>query len=224
MSPSPARRSRLAVMVAALSVATGCPEWLEIGDDSEPEDQAPLSVPAVQPTEPARYEAPGPLVPRTPGLRVPLAGYWTRVRLDTLDVVFPFSWASLSVASDGSREEAFALLRLEGSSAQGDVPSEIGAQGVTGLHAVIPIELPIGTDLGAIREGFELPREALAQAMVALRTSSQDIWLVTATHMRFDEVTPRLISGAIEGEARRGTQGQHVRRFSAAFFALRAPD
>jgi len=225
-------------MVAVALGSGGCIDWLEV-DDGEPEYQLPVGEPLVLPNEPPLLDAPGPLVPRSPGLRVPLAGYWTRVRLDALDLLFPFSWVSLTSAKRGSGPEcetlglataparqcnSAVLLRLEGSTSQGDDPSEIGAQGVTGFRAVIPITLPPGTDVSVIRDGFELPEKALASATMALRTSAQDLWLITPTRLRFDRVAHGIITGSLEGEARRGAKGQRVRRFAAAFIALRAPD
>jgi|GEM_PF-1346492 len=231
-------RLGLCFVVAAAVMSGGCIDWLEV-DDGEPEYTLPVGEPLVLPTEPALLDAPGPLVPRTPGLRVPLAGYWTRVRLDAHDLLFPFSWVSLTSANRGSTAEcqtvgatgapsrqctAAVLLRLEGSTAQGEDPSEIGAQGVTGFRAVIPITLPPGTDVSVIRDGFELSEKALASATMALRTSSQDLWLITPTRLRFERVAHGIITGSLEGEARRGAKGQRVRKFAAAFIALRAPD
>lgn len=231
-------RLGLAMMTAVALAGGGCIDWLEV-DDGEPEYTLPVGEPLVLPSEPALLDAPGPLVPRTPGLRVPLAGYWTRVRLDAHDLLFPFSWVSLTSASRGSTAEcqvvgatgapsrqcnSAVLLRLEGSTAQGEDPSEIGAQGVIGFRAVIPITLPPGTDASVIRDGFELPEKALASATMALRTSSQDLWLITPTRLRFERVAHGIITGSLEGEARRGAKGQRVRKFAAAFIALRAPD
>ena len=231
-------RPGLVLMAVAALGSGGCIDWLEV-DDGEPEYQLPIGEPLVLPSEPALLDAPGPLVPRTPGLRVPLAGYWTRVRLDAHDLLFPFSWVSLTSASHGSSADcqvvgaagvpsrvcnSAVLLRLKGSTAHGDDPTEIGAQGVTGFRAVIPITLPPGTDASVIRDGFELPEKALASATMALRTSAQDLWLITPTRLRFERVAPGIITGSLEGEARRGAKGQRVRRFAAAFIALRAPD
>lgn len=214
----------LLVVCAAALLCVGCVEWLEVDEGEEDAYVVPVGEPLVLPSEPPLVDAPGPLVPRTPGLRVPLAGYWSRVRLDGLDALFPYTWASLSAAEGGPQEEAFAMLRVEGSTAQGDDPSEIGAQGVSGWRALIPIALPAETDASVIRDGFELGEKALAGATIGLTTASQDLWLVTATRLTFEKVTRTLIMGSLEGEARRGAQGQRMRRFAAAFIALRAPD
>ncbi len=202
-----------------LTFATGCIEWLEVDDGPEAEYQLPVGEPLVLPSEPALLDAPGPLVPRTPGLRVPLAGYWTRVRLDALDLLLPMSWVSLTSATGPAGEQV--LFRLEAATGQGD---DFGASSVVGFRAVIPIDLPAGTDLSVVRDGFELPDRALANATMALRTSSQDVWLITPTRLRFVRVAPGIITGSLEGEARRGAKGQRVRKFAAAFLALRAPD
>ena len=223
------RGSSAASLSVALAVGAsgGCIDWLEVDEGEEPVYTLPVGEPRVLPSEPALIDAPGPLVPRTPGLRVPLAGYWTRVRLDALDLLFPFTWASLLSAKQavgGEDAQVEALFRIEGSTSHGDDPSEVGAQGVTGVRAVIPITLPAGTDASVIRDGFELTAKALEAATVAVRTSAQDLWLVTPTRLRFDRVDGSLLMGSLEGEARRGAKGQHARRFEAAFIALRAPD
>lgn len=224
-------RRALAAFSLALGVSgAGCVDWLEV-DDGEPQYVVPVGEPLVMPSEPALVGAPGPLVPRTPGLRVPLAGYWTRARLDGLDLLFPFTWGSLSTAAPVALpggapgdDRSLVVLRLEASTAHGDDPVEIGAQGVIGFRAVVPLRLPVGTDASVIRDGFELPDSALADAVMALRTSSQDLWLVTPTRLRFDVVSRVLVAGSVEGEARRGAKGQRTRHFTASFLALRAPD
>lgn len=223
-------------LAAAFVVAAGglvaCVDWLEV-DDGEAQYVVPVGEPLVMPSEPALSGAPGPLVPRTPGLRVPLAGYWTRARLDALDLLFPFTWASLSTAApvtlpgrapNDAAQGALVVLRLEASTAHGDDPSEVGAQGVIGFRAVVPLRLPVGTDASVIRDGFELPDTALADATLAVRTSSQDLWLIVPTRLRFEVVSRVLVAGSIEGDARRGAKGQRARHFSASFLALRAPD
>ncbi len=200
---------------------SGCIDWLEVDEGPEAEYQLPVGEPLVLPSEPALLDAPGPLVPRTPGLRVPLAGYWTRVRLDALDLLLPMSWVSLTSAKGRDGEQA--LFRLEAAMGQGD-DLTFGVQSVVGFRAVIPIDLPAGTDLSVVRDGFELPDRALTNATMALRTSAQDVWLITPTRLRFVRVSPGIITGSLEGEARRGAKGQRVRKFAAAFLALRAPD
>lgn len=221
---------RAAVTSASCCLALalgGCVDWLEVDEGEEPVYTLPVGEPLVLPSEPALIDAPGPLVPRTPGLRVPLAGYWTRVRLDAHDLLFPYTWASLLWAEEVGPPGASALrvlFRVEGSTAQGDDPSEVGATRVAGIKAVVPITLPPGTDASVLRDGFELTAKALEGATVAVRTSSQDLWLVTPTRLRFDRVDPGLLMGSLEGEARRGAKGQRARSFVAAFIALRAPD
>jgi len=213
-------------LIGALACG-GCVEWLEVDEGDDPVYVVPAGEPLVLPSEPPLIDAPGPLVPRTPGLRVPLAGYWTRVRLDAHDLLFPFTWASLLSAQEvgppGSTPLRV-LFRVEGSTSHGDDPSEVGATRVTGIKAVVPITLPPGTDASVLRDGFELTAKALEGATVAVRTSAQDLWLVTPTRLRFDRIDQGLLMGSLEGEARRGAKGQRARRFVAAFIALRAPD
>ena len=209
---------RLFALVLGAVMLSACIDWLEVDEGEEQAYVVPVGEPLVLPSEPALLDAPGPLVPKTPGLRVPLAGYWTRVRLDAHDLLFPYSWAALSTA------ESVVLLRIEGSTAQGDDPSEVGAQGVIGFRAVIPIALPAGTDASVIQDGFTLVDKALAEGTVAVRTSAKDIWLVTPTRLTFEHVDKGLLAGSLEGEARRGARGQRARRFAAAFIALRAPE
>ncbi|MDP6947143.1 MAG: hypothetical protein QF464_23540, partial [Myxococcota bacterium] len=94
----------VAWLVAALAVggASGCIEWLEVDVPVQrpgPAEEArapatPTHLPgvAVLPNTPPRPSANGPVVPQTPGLRVP-DGYWTRARLDQADLLLSHTWA-----------------------------------------------------------------------------------------------------------------------------------
>ena len=97
-----------------------CVEWFEVDDASpataleasapeQPLYGAEASLPGVAP----RVGAAGPLVPQSPGLRVP-DGYWSRVRLDEADLLLPHTWASLERAGySAGGEPRGTLLRIQ---------------------------------------------------------------------------------------------------------------
>ncbi|TNF24124.1 MAG: hypothetical protein EP329_25680 [Deltaproteobacteria bacterium] len=208
-------------LLAAAVLASGCPEWLEVDDATEDDEAAvddlallqshlgPVELPSAPPTVGGQ----GPIVPATPGLRVPAAGYWTRARLDVADMLLPYTWASLL------RGEEHITLRLEAVRRGED---EAGPQ-LPWLHAVIPIALPRGTDQSQL-DRLDLGREALAAATASIQTTRNDTWLLSLTHLRIDHIDDKRITGTLEGVARRGSQGQRERRFAAGFLALRAQD
>ena len=213
--------------LAVAGAGPGCISWLEVDDGEEAEEELlnlPVGAPWRAPDDPAELEGSGPVVPETPGLRVPLAGYWTRARLDALDLVFPYTWGSLMAAEEGpsaaSARPSFALLRLEGL-ARGE---PLLGEATAGLRAVIPLTLPAGIGADALRAGTVLPADALAQATVTLRTSPEDLWTVTLERLHLTDVNPDVIVGDFEGVATRGAKGQRERRVIVAFVALRAPD
>lgn len=206
------RRSRRGLLLGlALLGASGCPEWLEV-DDGEEAVEVPLATPLALPTALATAAGEGPYVPRTPGLRVPLAGYWTRARLDALDLLFPFTWLAID------QGEGRLVVRLEASHGQAESGYGLG----TSLKAILPIALPPGTDASALRDGFALGGDGLTGAVIALRTSNQDLWQIDVSRFELVTVTPRLMVGALEGSARRGAQGQRARKVQVGFIALRA--
>jgi hypothetical protein len=208
--------ARLAALVLVLGAGfMACTEWLEVDDGGdEAVLELPVGRPMVLPSAPAEAGGRGPIVPSTPGLRVPLAGYWTRARLDTADVLLPYTWASL-VEGRG-----FVLLRIEGAMASADEPTAVASQS---FRVVIPITLPPGTDTGALA-GLTLGKQALAQAAVSIRTSPNDLWIIDPDRLTFDVVRSDVVVGTLEGEARRGARGQRARRFESGFIALRAPE
>jgi len=208
-----ARQAALALLVGAGAMA--CTEWLEVDDGGdEPVLELPVGRPMVLPSAPAEAGGRGPIVPSTPGLRVPLAGYWTRARLDTADLLLPYTWASL-VEGKG-----FVLLRIEGAMASADEPAAVASQS---FRVVIPITLPPGTDTEALA-GLTLGKQALTQSAVSIRTSPNDLWIIDPDRLTFDVVRSDVIVGTLEGEARRGARGQRARRFESGFVALRAPE
>ncbi len=211
-------------VITGLLSLQGCVEWLEVDDEGGEETlRLPAGQPVVLPSTGPVVGGDGPLIPQTPGLRVPLAGYWTRARLDTLDLLLPFTWASLLEAAEGPGAGAGParprelLLRIEAS-----VETTDETLPVVGMRAIIPIALPPGTDATAVHSGFEVGRDGLDRATIALRTSAQDLWMVTGTRLRLETLAPRILVGTLEGEARRGAQGQRERDFKAVFVALRA--
>ncbi|MCA9514911.1 MAG: hypothetical protein KC635_08215 [Myxococcales bacterium] len=213
-----ARVVATALLGLTLAASAGCPEWLEVDDDdasSASDDEVGFRVaegtPSRLPDAPAEASGPGPIVPRTPGLRVPDAGYWTRVRLDVADVVLSFTWIAIMPG------EGQVTLRLEAvrSTSEDDSPT------VPSLAGVIPIALPPGTDASQLA-GLTLGEEALSSAVVSLRTTWKDTWLVELTRLNIEHVDDRVVKGTLEGMAKRGAKGRRERRFEAGFLALRA--
>ncbi len=211
-------------MALAVSGASGCIEWLEVAEPA-PEigggaaaDALPTVAPAAPPTSGPRLDGKGPLVPRTPGLRVS-GGYWTRVRLDLADLWLPFTWlvADAAPVEDIGRAPHLNLRLLASSHRSG------GAEvGVPTLRAVIPLAVPAGTALDAV-QGLVFGPEAMEGSSISLRTTREMTWLVTPERLLLEEVGPLLVRGALEGTARRGRESTRVRRFRAGFLALRAP-
>lgn len=206
-------RAVAAGLVLTMATLGACTSWLDADDDSEDPSEglaspAPIGAPVVLPSAPAEVGGDGPYVPATPGLRVPSAGYWTRARLDANDLILPYTWVSLQPA------EGQIVVRLEA--------VLTSAAREPSLEAVIPIALPGGGDVATL-VGLELGPSALERAVIGLRTSESDLWLVTPTRLRFETVRAELVTGTFEGDARRGLRGQRVRHFEAAFVALRAP-
>jgi len=204
---------RWLVVLALLMGA--CTDWLEV-DDGEDDSELvlPAGRPLVMPSAPPESGSRGPIVPATPGLRVPLAGYWLRARLDVADVLLPYTWASLS------RGDERAYLRIEAATSATDEP---GPGATQELRAVIPIALPGGAELDSL-DGLTLKAQALAAATVSMRSSPSDTWSIELERLTLTEVQSNLIVGTLEGQARRGTRGQRTRRFEAGFIALRAPE
>lgn len=212
--------TRLLAAAVAVALAFGvgaCPEWLEIDDEDDElvDELARVQSrvgPVLMPSAPAEAGGHGPIVPATPGLRVPAAGYWTRARLDVADLLLPYTWASFLHGDD------HVTLRIEASRREDDD----GAQ-LPRLHAVIPIALPRGTDARQLA-GLTLGPDALSGAVASLQTTRRDRWQVDLTHLSLERVEDGLVRGTLEGVARRGARGQRERSFQAGFLALRAPE
>ena len=208
-------------LTLGVGAGAGCPEWLEVDDTTAEEEAATDDLalltghigPVDLPDAPAEVAGQGPIVPATPGLRVPAAGYWTRARLDVADLILPYTWVSFLHSEDRVTVRLEAVRRGE---------DEAGPQ-LPWLHAVIPVKLPRGTDASQL-DGLSLGAAALADATAAIRTTPQDAWTLTLSHLRFDHVDDHVVTGTLEGIARRGAKGQRERSFIAGFVALRAPE
>lgn len=205
------RRGALGCVVLLSVLGAGCTGWLEV-DDEEEVVEVPMGTPITLPTALATGSGEGPFVPKTPGLRVPLAGYWARARLDALDVLFTYTWVSVDAG------EGRLILRLEATHGQADAGYELGPS----LKSIVPISLPPGTDATVLRDGFVLQGDGLTGSVVGLRTSLQDLWQIELTRLELVTVKPNLMVGALEGVARRGAQGQRGRRVLVSFVALRS--
>lgn len=198
--------------LALLTGGAGCAEWLEVDDGTE--DVAPVEPdeprePAYLPDESARLDGKGPLVPATPGLRVP-DGYWTRVRLDVADLYLPYSWISL--LPHGER----VTLRLQ--AVGGPVP-ESDVAPLPALRLVVSIGVPEGTTVFELA-GLTLRGDALREAMGAIRTTPTDNWLLELDRLTIEEIGSTVVKGTIEGHARRGSKSVRTRKFHIGFVAL----
>lgn len=197
--------------------APACLDWLEVDDPSDEANEAEPALaagrPAVLPDAPPTPSGSGPIVPATPGLRVPQAGYWTRARLDIGDIVLPYTWVAFNPRAGE------VIMRFE--AARRGV-NDYGVQATPTLRAVIPITLPRGTDASTLA-GLTLGEDALRDATVSLQTTGKDLWLVTLTRLSIDTVEDAVVTGSFEGTARRGSRGQTERAFRAGFLALHAP-
>ncbi len=204
-------------MLAAAPGLGSCTEWLEV-DEEEADTLEPrghlANVPRRPfrlPTEAARLDGLGPLVPRTPGLRVP-EGYWTRARLDVADLWMPYSW----MATDPVPGALVVRLLAVGEAAEEDEPLPAPT-----LRAVLRVSVPDGTTLQAL-EGLELGAEALEGSTLSLVTRGEHRWLVTPEHLRLEAVRSGVVEGTVSGTARRGAKARRARAFRAGFVALRA--
>jgi hypothetical protein len=211
----PRALSRWGVCAAmSLAAAPGCVEWLEIDEPGPGMEASPVR-------EAARVEAPpmpvahpepggdGPIAPGTPGYRVPDAGYWTRVRLETLDLLLPYTQVVIHRLGD------VAWLRLEAQ----------GGEVFTGpaLRGVLRVAFPAGSATEDLA-GVTLEGPSLAGSVLSLRTEGGDHWLVDLERMTLETVLGDLVVGVLEGEARRGVGGQRVRRIEVGFVATRVAE
>lgn len=202
---------------------TGCVEWLEMPEETNPSTSTtdmPVGSSGGERTvyRAPRVDAPGPLVPRTPGLRVP-EGFWTRVRMDTADAWLPFSWVDLRTAKDtGQKADSrmtFRLLAAGGPSEDTQVPPP-------SLRVVAPLTVPAGTEVNAL-VGLTLQTDALSDGIVGFHLGGDHPWRVTLEKLTLKSITTTTISGTFEGTAVRGSRARASRPFQAAFHAYRVP-
>jgi hypothetical protein len=205
---------RWAAWLAGVVALSGCAEWLEVDAPGPGMASTPVkeSLQVEAPPMPVAHPEPGgdgPIAPGTPGYRVPDAGYWTRVRLETLDLLLPYT----QVIVHRQGEKAF--LRLE--AADGEP--------FTGpaLRGVVAIAFPSGAATEDLA-GVTLSGASLAGSVVSVRTAGGDHWLVDLQAMTLETVLPDLIVGVLEGEARRGVGGQRLRHVEVGFVATRLPE
>ena len=202
---------------------TGCVEWLEMPEETNPSvstTDMPASTPGQERTvyRAARVDAPGPLVPRTPGLRVP-EGFWTRVRMDTADAWLPFSWVDLRAATDrGQKADSSMTFRLLAAGG----PSEDTRVPPPSLRVVAPLTVPAGTEVSAL-VGLTLQTDALSDGIVGFDLGGDHPWRVTLEQITLKSITATTISGTLEGTAVRGSRARASRPFQAAFHAYRVP-
>jgi len=194
----------------------GCIELLEVDDADVVEYPAARQVSQKVarvlsgrlPADPPRLDAPGPVVPGTAGLRVP-SGYWTRLRIDSADMLLEHTWLSAE-AADGV---LFLRMRAAGTGRRTASPD---------LRAVIPLAIP---GEGALERlvGVQLGKESLQGATITVRMPSGHLWYVDLERFIINEVSPEGVLGAFEGKARRGLKSDTLRHVSVGFMALRAP-
>ncbi|MGB0589960.1 MAG: hypothetical protein ACPGU1_09810 [Myxococcota bacterium] len=218
------RGSSLALILLLSFTQAGCLEWLEVDEpigEADLEEVVPslpsFGADASFPGAPARATADGPLVPMTPGLRVP-DGYWTRVRIDQADLLLPFTWAAVQPAgysADG--ELRGTLLRLQGHR-MGNTPKEAPQ-----LRAVIRIATPPGTTSEDL-VGLTFGQDALAESTASVRISEGTLWNVMLQRLAITSMEENLITGTLEGEVRAGKRAKRSRTFRAAFVALRVDE
>ena len=224
ISAVPMRGPSWAFIVLLISAQAGCLEWLEV---DEPVEEADLEevvpslpsfgVDASFPGTPARATADGPVVPMTPGLRVP-DGYWTRIRIDQADLLLPFTWAAVQLAgysADGDLRGM--LLRLQGHRL-GNTPKEAPQ-----LRAVIRIATPPDTAPEDL-VGLTFGQDALAESTASVRISKGTLWNVVLQRLAITSIEDNLVTGTLEGEARAGKRARRSRTFRAAFVALRVSE
>ena len=220
----PTVRRMWALALLCVCAQGGCLEWLEVDEPltaSEPEEVAPVlpsfGADASFPESPARATADGPIVPLTPGLRVP-DGYWARVRIDQADLLLPYSWAAVQPAGysrDG--ELRGMLIRLQAH--RTGVISKDAAQ----LRAVIRIATPPKTSPEDL-VGLSFGADALTESTVSVRISKGTLWNVALKSLSIASMDDNVITGTLEGAARAGKRAKRSRSFRVAFVALRASE
>ena len=197
----------IGLLLSCPTCTTPTPSLPDVQDEEKGEGFHLLYLPQRTP----RLDAPGPIVPGTPGLRVP-AGYITRVRLDIRDLFLPYTVASfLRGAGD-------ATLRIEAVAGMTEDRRILPV-----FRVLIPITLPSGSDIAALTE-LTLGPAALSRAMATIRLENGRQYLVEVKRLSFDALEEGAVKGSLEGRARRGMKSKSYKQIKVGFVALRAPD
>ncbi len=179
----------------------------DAGDEHEAGDPQMLHLPQ----RPSRVDARGPLVPGTPGLRVP-AGYFTRIRLDVRDLFLPYTLGSFLRGEDG------VTFRLEGVAGMADQKRVLPV-----FRALIPITLPSGSDIQSLTK-LTLGPAAMSRGTVTIRLENGRQYLVEVERLSFEALEDGALKGSLEGKARRGMKSTTYKDIWVGFVALRAPN
>ncbi len=157
--------------LAAFAALPGCADWLDMPGPDPATDAAGLAARAPGsrrgvevglPHAGPRVDGKGPIVPRTPGLRVP-EGYFTRVRLDEADLLLPYTWVSVedTLVYEAAGPRSVLTLRVSASEAALD------GVGRTGLRGVLRVAVPPGTSLEGLA-GLSLGEDALVGSTLSV--------------------------------------------------------
>ena len=218
-------RSQAGIALLLLTLASaGCIEWLEMPEEPGSVKSAPGELGLVEGAatrtvfRAPRVGAPGHLVPRSPGLRVP-EGFWTRVRMDAADAWLRYSWADLR-SDKGLPQKSVSrmTLRLIATNGTSDKTQIMSPS----LRIVAPLVVPAGTRPEALI-GLTLQADALSEGIVGFDLGGEHPWRVKLNKLSLLTVSPTTISGTVEGTAMRGSKDRSSRPFQAAFHALRVP-
>ncbi|MEE2780099.1 MAG: hypothetical protein VYE15_06230 [Myxococcota bacterium] len=213
-------QSCIALLLLTLASA-GCTEWLEMPEEpgsaeSTPGGEAVESSMKRTPFRAPRVDAPGHLVPRSPGLRVP-DGYWTRVRMDAADAWMGYSWADLR-GDKGLPQTSASRMTLRLIASNGT--SEKTRITTPALRIVAPLTVPAGTKPETL-VGLTFQEDALNDAIVGFDLGGDHPWRVKLNKLTVLDVSATTLSGTLEGTAVRGVKDRGSRPFQAAFHALR---
>lgn len=188
---------RSTLILCCVALLAGCVEWLEVDSGTERSDTVEAvslpdslsGAPSLKPT----WNDPGPLLPRTAGLRVP-AGHWLRARVSGRDVVIPFTWLAVepgptSLDLEGSSS---LIIRLQAHGGESSVLS------VPWVRAVLQVLVPAGSTPSDIM-GLALGAEALSGSVLSLKLQSNNTVRVKVTTVTLHRHGEHAIRGTIEG-------------------------
>ena len=194
----------------ALVLCIGCGG--DDGGSTSADAETTIHVPRLYPTAKAMVESSGPLVPGTPGLRVP-PGYFARARIHAVDHRLPYCLSSFLVGQD----EAFLRLDALGETVDGQR---------TVFHAFVPLASVGGAEIGTLAD-LTLEKAALTGATATIRlptSNGQHTYLVEIERLSFETVEESLLTGSLEGQARRGSRSTTSLPFELGFVAYRGPN